>query len=264
MRTTPEAGMLGRVVRRGVTVAGLLAAVGGCGTSNAEAPPARAPDDAQPPPNGAFQRASDSVPPRPAFAAADAAYYRSRATALQTESAAEIAQTDFLRMLRGRLYARGAFEPDSVQSLHDRLTRAFAGSDTSTVLDVTARLLAEDQADIRAHMLRAVTLRKLGSSALADFHAGVAIGIVRSIMGTGDGRGFESAWTVYRVPEEYEVLKFLECTPVSQSLELGGDRVFDVLVARRVDGGEEIQVYFDISELFAEEHRALGRTLGTH
>jgi hypothetical protein len=51
---------------------------------------------------------------------------------------------------------------------------------------------------------------------------------------------------------------FLGCVPVSQKPTSDGRRCFHVLTARRVEGGEVIQVYFDVTELLAAEQRALG------
>lgn len=40
----------------------------------------------------------------------------------------------------------------------------------------------------------------------ADFHRAVAVTLIKSIMKSGDGRGVGSAWTVFQVKEEYEVI----------------------------------------------------------
>lgn len=185
----------------------------------------------------------------------DVAYYRERAIALRSEASDEIARTDFARFRRGRLYAGVDSDAKAEQALQADLTAAFDGSDLPGVVDVTSKVLANDQADIRAHMLRAVALGKMQRPAEADFHRGVAMGLIKSIMGAGDGRGVKSAWTVFRVKEEYEVIKVLGCLVESQSLSSDGDRRFDILDARRVRGGETIRVYFDITELMTLEEK---------
>jgi hypothetical protein len=35
-----------------------------------------------------------------------------------------------------------------------------------------------------------------------------------------------------------------------------GGRAFDVLEARKLEGGETVRVYFDVTEILAEEQRA--------
>jgi len=183
---------------------------------------------------------------------ADAAYYGARAAALAKESLEEVARTDFTRMRRGRLYFRDGTDPHSGRLLHVRLTEAFQKKDSAAILQVTAEILAHDQADIRAHMLRAHTLLATNDPHAA-FHRAVAKGLFDSIMSSGDGRGTKTAWTVYRTKEEYEVLKVLGYVPRGQALVSEGGKVFDRLDARKFDGGETVQVFFEITEMFATE-----------
>ena len=68
----------------------------------------------------------------------------------------------------------------------------------------------------------------------------MAIGLIESIVHTGDGRGFDSAWTVFRVKEEYEVLKAGGYLVEGQSLAAHGGRHFDILDARKAEGGAEV------------------------
>jgi hypothetical protein len=199
---------------------------------------------------------TDDIPPRPADADADVAYYRERAATLATGVATEIARTNFVRVRRGRLYLggeRGAGKFDAA------LTSAFDGGNDQAIIDVTAKILAEDQADIRAHMLRAVALRHRGQTSEANFHREVAIGLIESIVRGGDGRGFDTAWTAFRIKEEYEVLKARGYVVESQSVMDHEGREFDVLRARSIEGGDNMTAYFDITELFAEEGRGFSR-----
>lgn len=143
--------------------------------------------------------------------------------------------------------------------MHDELSVAFDKGDSKATVEVTKRLLAHDQTDIRAHVLRGMALRKMERTAEADFHRGVALALLNSITNSGDGRSVKTAWTVFQVKEEYEVVKALGGLVQSQSLISEGGRHFDVLEARRpLDGGDTIRVYFDVTELFAEQARTLG------
>lgn len=186
---------------------------------------------------------------------ADAEYYRTRALTLAKEELGEIARIDFVRFRRGRLYAVGPSDSDVIQALGRDLTAAFDRSDHGAMVEITAGILTDDQADIRAHMLRSIALRKLNRTREADFHRAVALALIRSIMASGDGRRLESAWTVFRVKEEYEIIKVLGGLVESQALASNGGRMFDVLTARRPEGSGVIRAHFDITELFAEEGR---------
>jgi hypothetical protein len=219
--------------------------------------PKPAPRASRPPPAAAGEA---EIPPRPADADADVAYYRERATVLASGTLVEIARTNFARMRRGRLYLPQEGGGPATSDLEIALTRAFDSGDNEKIVDVTSKYLMGDQADIRAHLLRALALRKLGREKEANFHREVAIGLIESIVRTGDGRSFDTAWTVYRVKEEYEVLKASGYRVERQSLTSHGNRNFDVLDARKPQGGETFRAHFDITELFAEEGRAfLGR-----
>jgi hypothetical protein len=224
-----------------------LAAVG-CATAPA-APVAR------PAPRAAAPAEADGEgpSPRPPDAAEAVAYYRAAALVLAKEQPDEVDRIDFGRFRRGRLYAglvmgAGAFAQE--------LSVAFEKNDWSAVLDVTAKILPDDQADIRAHMLRAVALRKLERHTEADFHRAVAIAMLKSIFKTGDGHGPETAWTVFQVREEYEVMKALGFLVESQSLKHEGGKHLDILEGSASKDGRRVRVYFDISEVFAEEGRA--------
>ena len=149
---------------------------------------------------------------------ADVAYYKERAAALSRGETSAIAQTDFARLRRGRLHFDGGLDKETERELQRALTEALKKSDDQAVLEITAKILADDQACIRSHMLRAVVLRRSDRIEEADFHRGVAIGLIDSIVGRSSGRGFGSAWTVFRVKEEYAVLKAEGCIMKSQAL----------------------------------------------
>ena len=142
-----------------------------------------------------------------------------------------------------------------MQELEERLADAARSESAAGVIDASAALLASDQADINAHTLRSNALRKTDHVTEADFHRAVAQGLIDSIVHAGDGQSAQSAWTVYRVKEEYEVLKAKHARFISQSRINVGSRSFDLLDAER-DDGEKLHVYFDITELMAEQARA--------
>jgi Domain of unknown function (DUF4919) len=221
----------------------LLLAAGALACVTPGPPPAPAP-----PPGNAYARGATLSS---AEAADEVAYYRERSAVLAAPSNPEIARTDFARLRRGRLYLTDGLRNREIADLQRRLTTAFGAGNGPEVLDVTGQILARDQADLRAHMLRSVTLRKAGQTNEADTQHEIAIGLLESIVRTGDGLGFASAWTVFDVSEEYEVLKAEGCLPRSQGLASQGDRSFDVLRARKFSDGSPCDFYFDITEMMA-------------
>jgi hypothetical protein len=186
-----------------------------------------------------------------AEAAEEIAYYRERSAVLAAPTNIEIARTDFTRLRRGRLYLTEGLRDRETANLERRLSAAFNTGDGPQVLDITGQILARNQADIRAHMLRSVTLRKAGQTSEADAQHEIVIGLIESIVRGGDGLGFASAFTVFDVSEEYEVLKVEGCLPRSQGLASHGDRAFDVLRAKKLADDTPCDFYFDVTEMMA-------------
>ena len=237
--------------RQSLIIALVVATVAGCAPGPQEGRNARSP---------AETAATDEVDKAKlrAGAEADAAYYRERAQALSTEAADEIGRTDFTRFRRGALYAIGFRDSKSVKSLQTDLSAATERDDFPAALEITGKILASDQADIRSHLLRAVALDKLQRQAEVPFHLQVAGRMFKSIVQTGDGRGIKTAWTVYRVKEEYDLVRFLGFGVESQALDGVGKRSFDILTIREAKDKPAARVYFDVTELFAEEQRSVG------
>jgi hypothetical protein len=244
------------------------AALVACAQGNSPAPKtpptasAPSPNDAS---TGTVAPAQEPSPSsRPADAEVDANYYRVRAAALQHEEPGDLARTDFVRFRRGRMYASGAVATDEEAALHRELTRLMTREGAAplseerkaALLDVTARLIALDPADIRGHMLRAAALRGLQRLPEANFHGAFGAGLLGSMMDAADGASFETAWTAFSVKEEYDVLRALGCSPERQAMVKHGQRSFDVLDARHLESGEAKRLYFDVTELFAEEGRS--------
>ena len=177
--------------------------------------------------------------------------------ALADGASTEIARTDFTRLRRGRLYLTEGLPDREIEELRRRLSDAFGAGNGAAILDVTAQLIERNQADIRAHMLRAVTLRQAGNESEARTHHDLAVALLESIMAGGDGRGIDSSWTVFDVSEEYEVLKAKGCVPGAQALVSHEDRQFDVLHARNAQNGSPCEATFDITELMAVTARHL-------
>jgi uncharacterized protein DUF4919 len=238
------------------------AALGGA-TGCAGGPPATQPGPA----HATAQLQTPARPPRnasaggitlsPADATAEVAYYRERSIALAGGASTEIARTDFARMRRGRLYLTEGLPDREIEELRRRLTDAFGAGNRAAILDLTAQLIERNQADIRAHMLRAVASRQAGNESEARTQHDLAIALLESIMAGGDGRGIDSSWTVFDVSEEYEVLKAKGCTPGPQALVSHEDRQFDVLHARNTSNGSPCEATFDITELMAVTARHL-------
>src|ERR1039458_9464023 len=80
----------------------------------------------------------------------------------------------------------------------------------------------------------------------AEFHRAVFLGLVGSILNSGDGKSTEKAWVVITVHEEYVVLRVLGFRPSEQSVSHVGGHSFDVMKVKNVDDGTEQTFYFNV------------------
>jgi uncharacterized protein DUF4919 len=221
-----------------------------CASSGATQPP---PSTAARPP-ASLTAAPDQPAPRPADADEDVAYYRALIPVIAGQQADRLEGINFRRFRRGRLYEAGVGPLDK-RFPGNEVSAAFDRKDFKTVADLTGAFLTQNPASIRAHMLRSVALSKLERTKESDFHRAVAVGLVKSILGSGDGHSKGSAFIVYQVAEEYDLMEVLGVAMSSQSLTGEGARMFDVMDGTRVEGGEKVKMYFDITEVWAQELR---------
>lgn len=243
-----------------------LISLSGCAASNAQGeaakPPASTPASA-PAPDGNAQasgapaasapaKAPDAAPPRPADADADVAYYRQNIGVL--ERTENVDALDLWRLRRGRMYSKPASIPLELQ---EQLGQAFEAQDVKAVEATAGKILSIDATDVRARMFLAFTLKKAGRVAEAKPHSAIGVSLLGSILKSGDGHGFATAWRVFQVAEEYEALKALGFVVQSQSLQHDSGRAYDVLSATNPKTGQQANAYFDVTELLAEQGRVL-------
>ena len=193
----------------------------------------------------------------PADATAEVAYYRERSVALATGASTEIARTDFVRLRRGRLYLTGGLPDREIPELQQRLGAAFREGNGAAILEVTAQLIARNEADIRAHMLRAIASRQAGNESEARTYHHLAMALIESIISSGDGLGFDSSWTVFDVSEEYEVLKVKGCVPGLRRWCRTGSGSSTCCTPATPQSGSPCEATFDITELMAVTARQL-------
>jgi len=226
----------------------------GCGSA---APATKAPATAAAASASPKAQAPANAPPRPADAGAAAAYYDERAPLLLKGDTAAIAATDFARLRRGRLYSHAERIP---RELDEALEAAMRKDDPNAVLDNATKILGYDATDARAHIVSAAVFHQAGAAGQSDIQATLARALLDSLGKSGNGAGFETAWTVYAVKEEYQFLFAIGLEVRGQRLVPHGDRHYDVLAVEDPKTGRGGEAYFDVTELYAEE----GRTLESH
>jgi hypothetical protein len=216
-------------------------------------------------PSGA--RSSASTPaktatapaPRPALrpparpAAEDIAYYRQASQLLVANNLAAAKAIDFARFRRGSMLLSHGGGPTA----EGELRPAVESGDLAAIRKAATAILAEDAAHLQAHIILWNLDRDAGHQADADLHDAFIAGMFQSILASGDGRGCGTAFVVYFIREEYDLVRAMGGQSQGQSLHHQGPRSFDILHVKTKSGAER-DVYFDITEPFAEEGKLFG------
>jgi hypothetical protein len=243
-----------RQVRASWVAALVLAA--GCATASRGPSPAPAPVVAAapvtpaPPAAAVVTEPEPTAPPDP-----DLVYYLQTAPDLRAQDGGKLGSVDFRRLRRGSMLNHGGTTGD--ERIERRLDEAIASRDEKAILDATAAVLEDDAAHIRAHVVRDNLLRKHGKPRDAEFHRAMVTGLLSSIFASGDGKSTRTAFHVFHVREEYDLLRLIQAEVVSQSLDTQGGVAYDVVRVKRPDG-HVAEMYFDVSELFALSTKSLG------
>ena len=80
------------------------------------------------------------------------------------------------------------------------------------------QLLELDDTDIGTHLMLSGAYQMEGKEREEQIHQEIAMGLLESILSSGDGKSPQTAWKVIQVPEEYIVLRILGATPTGQEL----------------------------------------------
>jgi hypothetical protein len=109
------------------------------------------------------------------------------------------------------------------------------------VVDVTGPALARCPVWIQLHLWRSAALRALGRDADADLHKRWTLGLIDTILKSGDGKTPETAYVTMSTTEEYAVLSRLGLEPKRQALTGGMRDVIDAVD----ESGHHVSVYFN-------------------
>jgi len=121
-------------------------------------------------------------------------------------------------------YGLGAGGPAS----HGQVSLALQVRDTAGLLVALSALLERQFLDIRAHQLAAAAYERIGDQVTAGVHGKIARGLLDSILQSGDGQSFQTAYQVITIAEEYAILEMLQIKPQSKSLCHNQGQNFDV------------------------------------
>ena len=145
------------------------------------------------------------------------------------------------------------WEPDS--TLRKQMYDAFGAKKYSDAIAVAEKALKEDYLDIDAHQVMYLAYKETNDVEKADFHHTIAHGLIQALLGSGDGKTKQTAYTVISVREEYIVLEINELSPGKQSLVRDKNHTYDVLDAVDPKTNNTVTLYFNIDRPMAAEGR---------
>lgn len=142
--------------------------------------------------------------------------------------------------------------------LRKKMFEALHKDQWAAVIETGNQVLAQNYLDVDAHMFVAFAYEKTHEAEKAALHRTMGNGLMKSILASGDGRSFKTAFVVISVEEEYSVLKHYRLHSDKQDLVTGEGHSYDVLTAEN-DEHEKATVYFNIDKVVAIEDAQLSR-----
>ncbi len=106
--------------------------------------------------------------------------------------------------------------------------------------------LAIDELNIRLLVVQAAAFREIGEIDKADQARAKWMALIDSILTTGNGISFDSAFKVISVDEEYAVFRILDIRPVKQELVKHNGEMYDLIYVKNKDGEGETTIYFNV------------------
>jgi hypothetical protein len=166
-------------------------------------------------------------------------------------------KADFVQ-LRLAYAASSHYEPYAIDDKENKaISGALEKGDLAGALREVDQLLDKNYVNIQAHFLAASVCRKMEDLDRLKFHHRFLGGLIGSILKSGTGDSYDSAFRVIDIREEYVVLDVLKLKHGRQSLRSHEGHEFDVFDFER-PGQQARTVYFNIDI----PRRALRRMLG--
>jgi hypothetical protein len=126
----------------------------------------------------------------------------------------------------------------------------YGKKDYTKALEIGKQILDINFLCPETHMICALSYEKLKDSKKAEYHEYVVIGIVDSIIGSGNGKNMQKAFKVITIQEEYFLLSILGLKNQSKRLVNEDNHFFDVFKVKNNKTGEVSEVFFNVDILF--------------
>jgi hypothetical protein len=167
----------------------------------------------------------------------------------QTVKKLEAGQKDinFTEFRESFIESKQFLEATKKKSVFDSLEREMyaqmKSSNSQAVIRITKAMLSIDYTSMIAHKILRQTYKIIGDTVNANKYHDIQFGLLHSIADNGNGKTCETGWPVIQISEEYFMLRMIDATLISQSLEDHCDKM-----NVKVDGVAKTY-YFDITSV---------------
>lgn len=138
-----------------------------------------------------------------------------------------------------------------------KMFAALSEKNFSQAAEQAEKILKDKYVDIYAHFVAARAYGELGKADKSEFHDFAFNGLIKSIMGTGDGKTPEAAFFVIAVEEEYALLDVMGMKVKGQSLIRKDGHSYDLMRVTDSQTGKETEFYFNIDRVFGQMEKRL-------
>jgi len=160
-----------------------------------------------------------------------------------------------LRMAYAETKDFNPYGPD--KEIQKSMFEALNVKDHAKTLELAETILKTDYVDINAHFCAYVAQRELGHADKAAYHRAIVDGLLKSIIGSGDGKSEETAYVVIATTEEYTLFRFLDLRPSGQALIQKNGHSYDRMTVVDPKTSETITLFFQIDKVFGWLNRSL-------
>jgi hypothetical protein len=142
-----------------------------------------------------------------------------------------------------------------IESLREDIIYAEKTKNTNKLREAAQSLLAIKYVDMMAHKFMAQACAFQGQQACEDQYNFTQMGLLQSMVKTGDGKTCGSAWKVVSADDEYFILTMLRLRMIRHEfISLDGHRCDEMRVADSTGG--ERNYYFNVDAVLPEERAA--------
>lgn len=139
------------------------------------------------------------------------------------------------------------YSPYGYREGRQELFKALNDKNFNEAIKNAGNILDKCYVELNAHYVSAIAYKELGENDKFEFHRNIYIGLIDSILDSGDGKTPKTAWTVISIDEEYAILSYLGFQRTTQSLLAEDGHRYDVLQAFNIKNKEETaKFYFNI------------------